>query len=311
MTRLLIGYDASEGARAAIAAAGALFPGAETVVAFVHPPPPSAEAGALARIALPDAAIRIGLERMRDDADRAARATVTEGVELAEAAGLRAAPSILAGLSAWRLLRDAARDHAVDALACGTRGGSAVDRVLLGSTASSLLYHTDRPLLVVPGGVETLDGPVYACYDGSDGARDALRFAGEHLAARRVLVAHGWHSPVRHSVRGHALAHSGIDTLEDYAATMDSIWAETAAEVAGEGTELAASLGLTAEAATPESARGDWQTLLQGAGDAGAAALLVGTRGRGAVASTVLGSVASGLVHAATLPVIVVPPINP
>ena len=33
----------------------------------------------------------------------------------------------------------------------------------------------------------------------------------------------------------------------------------------------------------------------------------LGSRGRGAVASTVLGSVASGLVHAAALPVLVVP----
>jgi nucleotide-binding universal stress UspA family protein len=35
--------------------------------------------------------------------------------------------------------------------------------------------------------------------------------------------------------------------------------------------------------------------------------VLVGSRGRGAAAATVLGSVASGLVHAAALPVLVVP----
>jgi hypothetical protein len=38
MTRLLIGYDGSEGAGAAIAATGTLFPGAEVLVATVHPP---------------------------------------------------------------------------------------------------------------------------------------------------------------------------------------------------------------------------------------------------------------------------------
>ena len=68
-----------------------------------------------------------------------------------------------------------------------------------------------------------------------------------------------------------------------------------------------AALGLVARAAAPESGHGDWQTLLDGAQESGAAAILVGSRGRGAVAATVLGSVASGLVHAAALPVLIVP----
>jgi hypothetical protein len=39
MTRVLIGYDGTDTARAAIAAAGSLFPGAKAVVARVHPRP--------------------------------------------------------------------------------------------------------------------------------------------------------------------------------------------------------------------------------------------------------------------------------
>ena len=80
-----------------------------------------------------------------------------------------------------------------------------------------------------------------------------------------------------------------------------------AEEIAAEGAEYARSLGLVARAAAPESGHGEWQTLLAGAQEAGAAAILVGSRGRGAVTSTVLGSVASGLVHAAALPVLIVP----
>ena len=73
MTRVLIGFDGSEAARASIVAAAALFPDAETLVATVRTPPPTLEAAALARIALPDAVIREGSERMRAENERQAQ----------------------------------------------------------------------------------------------------------------------------------------------------------------------------------------------------------------------------------------------
>jgi nucleotide-binding universal stress UspA family protein len=57
----------------------------------------------------------------------------------------------------------------------------------------------------------------------------------------------------------------------------------------------------------PESGRGHARALLEAASDVHAAVVLVGSRGRGAVASTVLGSVASGLVNAAARPVLMIP----
>jgi hypothetical protein len=64
MTRVLIGYDGSDAGRAAIAAAG-VFPAAEATIATVQPPAATVEAGAMARVALPDAVIREGIECMR------------------------------------------------------------------------------------------------------------------------------------------------------------------------------------------------------------------------------------------------------
>jgi nucleotide-binding universal stress UspA family protein len=227
---------------------------------------------------------------MRAEADREAQATVDEGTALASAAGLQASPRVLEGLSPWRELSADAGRAAADVLVCGTEGAGVIDRAVLGCTASSLLHHADRPLLVVPAVASPeLDGPVLAGFDGSDGARLALAFASEHLSERRLIVAHAWRSPVRHSLRGHALTRSGVDTFEDYAAALDAISSEIAQETAAEGANYARELGLEADPDAPESGYGDWHALLHGARAAGAYALLVGTRGRGAVASTVLG----------------------
>jgi nucleotide-binding universal stress UspA family protein len=300
MTRVVIGYDGSAPARAAVAAAAALFPRADATLACVYASPPVVGSGSLARFALPEAMLDETVEQVRLEREDHARATAEEGARLARAAGLSAHPAVIDAPSVWRALDE----QTCDVLVCGTRGLGAADRVLLGSTASTLLHQAQAPLLVVPAGDAALDGPVYAGWDGSDGARRALGFAAAHLRTCPLRIAHAWHSPVRHSLRGHALAH--LDRLADYADGVDDVYAETAREVAAEGVEYARGLGLTAEAETPESGHGDWQTLLAGAREAGAAALLVGSRGRGAVAATALGSVASGLVHAAALPVVVV-----
>jgi nucleotide-binding universal stress UspA family protein len=219
-------------------------------------------------------------------------AALFPGADVARAAGPHATPTVLFSARGGpehegrrARLRHARRRT-------GRPGAARLDGV-------KLLHHAALPMLVVPAGAADVDGPLFAGYDGSEGALKALRFAAVHLSARRLIVAHAWHSPVRHSLRGHVLAHSGIDTLEDYAETLDTIWSEIVDETADERAAFARELGLTAESAAPESGNGDWQTLLEGARAVGAAAILVGTRGRGAVASTVLGSVASGLVHAA------------
>lgn len=305
MTRLLIAYDDSPPAQAAITAAGTLFTDAEAIVAHVHTPPPLPGSGALARAALPESVIREGLAHMRAEIEVHANATIAAGMQHAAGAGLHAESRLAPSVTAWRALRELGQETNADAIVCGTRGNGPMGRIVLGSTASSLLYHADRPLLVVPAELSDLGGPVLVGWDDSDGARGALGFVAAHLSGRPVLVAHVWHSPVRHSVRGQLLAGSGAGVLERYAKDVDTIWGEVAAEMAERGAAYAREHGLEATALAPESGHSDWQALLHVADNHNAAAIVVGSRGRGAVVSTILGSVASGLVHAAELPTLV------
>lgn len=288
MTRLLIGYDGSEPARAAILAARAIFGPVDATIAYIHPPPPSLASAGIARAALPEHVIAEGITNLRESVETEARELTDAGVELARSAGLNAEPSLRFAMTPWRELQEVAAEIGADAIVCGTDGEGAIERAVLGSTASSLLYHADRPLLAVPGGRPEGDhrggatdagAPLFAGYDGSEGARAALRFAAQHVSRTQVLLAHAVDS------------RSGVpdDTL------------------ATEGAVYARELGLDARALTSAAGRSAWRTLVETAAEHDAAAVLVGSRGRGAVASTVLGSVASGLVHAAALPVLVVP----
>jgi nucleotide-binding universal stress UspA family protein len=159
---------------------------------------------------------------------------------------------------------------------CGTAGKRTLERLVLGSTASSLLHNAQHPLLVVPPVNAPLDRPWLVGYDGSEGAREALDWMAGHLRDRSVVVAHAWRSPVRHTLCGQAMARSKVDTFTDYVDTVDTIWAEVAQQTAEDGAEYARSRGISARVANRESGHGDRRTLLAAAREFTAAAILVG-----------------------------------
>ena len=66
-------------------------------------------------------------------------------------------------------------------------------------------------------------------------------------------------------------------------------------------------MGLAAESAVARGERQPWEPILAAAAERGADVVVCGTRGRGAVARSVLGSTSSSLLHHADRAVLIVP----
>jgi nucleotide-binding universal stress UspA family protein len=305
---LLIAYDGSSAAAVATRAAGVLFPGARAIVLTVHSGATVYEhAGAAARIGLADDVIAGGIAALvRAEAERAA-ATAAEGADLALRAGLDGHPATAAAASPWHEIHAAAGRGDADVIVCGTSGRAAFSRAVLGSTSMALLHHADRPVVVVADGAGDLGGPLVVGYDGSDAARRAVAAAGRLFKGRDAIVVHVWESPVRSTHTGRAIANAPLPEIREVTQDLHAFFADGARELAEEGAALATEHGLRARPEAVEAGSGAWRGLLSAARTADAAVVVVGSRGRGGIASVVLGSVSSGLVHNADLPVLVVP----
>ena len=306
---ILIAYDGSAQAGAAVRAAAALFGGAAAVVACARTDPAGlAHSAALARPAVPDDMIAGGVAALERAVVAEAEATAAEGARIAAEAGLDAQPAVaIAPGAPWRAIRDLAKEHDARLVACGTRGQGTFSRATLGSTSTALLHHLDRPVLVVPGGGGDLRGPLVIGYDGSDGAAAAIEGTAALFPGREALVVHVWESAVRHTLSGRVLGALPLEELRAVTSDFDGYLQDAARALAEQGGDLARAAGLAATAREQEAKGIEWHGLLAAADAAGAALVAVGSRGRGALASAVLGSVSAGLAHNADVPVLVVP----
>src|SRR5918992_4373499 len=145
---VLIAYDGSAHAKAAIERAGAVLAPGPAVVATAWTSFEGAAPAAL--LALPGDIVRDSAG-MLDDAGRdAAERLAAEGAELARAAGFEAEPrAVRSSGPFFAALLEAAGELDARVIVAGSRGRSAIAAAVLGSVSTGLLHHAGRPVLIV------------------------------------------------------------------------------------------------------------------------------------------------------------------
>ncbi|MEW1839691.1 universal stress protein [Nonomuraea angiospora] len=160
---ILIAYDGSDDAKAAIAFAGELLKGESAVVLTVWER--AAMATARASVGLMMAIDQLGTEDAA--VEKAMRELAEHGADLARRAGLEATPRCDPDSAAvWSTIVDVADEIDARLIVTGTRGFGGVRSLLLGSTSDRVLHNAGRPVLVVPA-------PDDAAPDAEPGADEA------------------------------------------------------------------------------------------------------------------------------------------
>jgi nucleotide-binding universal stress UspA family protein len=138
-------------------------------------------------------------------------------------------------------------------------------------------------------------------YDGSDDARAAIERAAAVLVDESATVVTVWESVEQLTSRARAIA-----TVSNPEET-DAARRKEAEDYAREGAELARAHGLDANPRIAERKTTVADAILNEAEAVGASAIVVGSRGRGLLASLLLGSVSQDVLQRSDLLVMVVP----
>ena len=144
---IVICYDGSDSARRAVGVAHAILGHRSATLVHVWTPPEEFLADSFSTRGTPIPSLEDLEQASRDWAEHVAKA----GFELARHAGFAVETRVVrAGASVWRTILDTADELDAELIVVGTRGQTAVQSALLGSTSNAIIHHSGRPTLVVP-----------------------------------------------------------------------------------------------------------------------------------------------------------------
>jgi nucleotide-binding universal stress UspA family protein len=209
---------------------------------------------------------------------------------------LRVTTDVIPGAPAGVLIEESS---SAELLVVGARGRGGFAGLVTGSAATQVATNARCPVVVARGlrsAAEDVEGPVVVGVDGSPHSVRAVEFAFDEASRRGVpLVAVSvWSEPVHPTNGSQERAEHEAEEAEAAAAqTLDGALARHRGQYPG----------VTVRAELIRSTDTE-QALVARSG--GAALIVVGSRGRGALAGAVLGSVGQALIHHAECPVAVV-----
>lgn len=181
-------------------------------------------------------------------------------------------------------------------LVAGCRGQGAVDRALLGSVSSGLVHHAHCPVAIIHNEESaSTDAPVLVGVDGSPTSERATELAFDEASRRGVelLALHAWTDM---TVLGFPSINWSPAETENIKSSEKEVLAERLAGFQERYPDVPVRRVVVAD-------RPAYQLLKHAES---AQLVVVGSHGRGGFAGMLLGSVASAVVNAATVPVIVV-----
>ncbi|OJF15634.1 universal stress protein [Couchioplanes caeruleus] len=274
--RVIIGFDGSPAASAAVDVGAKLFPGARAWIVHLWTPPFASET-LRRRLWSGTANVDEYAEAIELEGAREAERVAGVGVTLAAAAGWRAEALVERGYGGDGVqFAQLAERLDADVVVVGSRGLGGT-RAVLGSVSDMVVHYARRPVLVVPHPLlaadraALADGSIVTGWDGSPDA-EATRNAARTLFGGREI------EPVAVEDRG-----GPQPEPVDGAVTV-----------------------LHHDGMLPRSGRAIAGALSAYARKRNAAVLAVGSRGRSAVEEILLGSVAMATLHQAHRPVLIV-----
>lgn len=193
------------------------------------------------------------------------------------------------------VLLNAGRSAALTVI--GNRGHGGFGSLLLGSVSQKVAMHARHPVVVVRGSVDTTTGPVIVGVDHAEHSEHTIGTAFEEAVRRdsSVIAIHAYEFPAVYGVMAMSvLPYKPEDLRDAEAAALDKALQPWREKFPGVAVEALVARGTAARVLVDVSSN--------------AGLVVVGSRGHGGIAGTLLGSVSLQVLHHADCPVLVVHP---